>query len=70
MSDLKVFHDPKGRTLTVWFADPAQEYVCEETGEGVVLMKDRDGNVIGFEKLNFSVSDEEGIRIDLETAAA
>ena len=70
MANLKVFHDPKGRTLTVWFSDPSQEYVCEETGEQVVLMKDREGNVIGFEKLNFSVSDADGISIDVETAAA
>ena len=41
MAEVRVFHDPKGQTLTVWFADPAQEYVCEETGEEVVLMKDR-----------------------------
>ena len=43
--------------LTVWFTDRSQEYVCEETGDEVVLMKDRDGHVIGFEKLNFSVPD-------------
>lgn len=70
MAEVKVFHDPKGQTLTVWFADPSQECVCEETGEEVVLMKDRDGRVIGFEKLNFSVSDAEGLRVALETAAA
>jgi uncharacterized protein YuzE len=70
MAEVKVFHDPKGRTLTIWFADPSQEYVCEETGEEVVLMKDREGRVIGFEKLNFSVSDADGLRVALETAAA
>ncbi len=70
MAEVKVFHDPKGQTLTVWFADSAQEYVCEETGDEVVLMKDREGRVIGFEKLNFSVSDADVLRVALETSAA
>ena len=70
MAEVKVFHDPKGQTLTVWFTDPAQEYVCEETGDEVVLMKDGDGRVIGFEKLNFSISDADGLRVALETVAA
>ena len=69
MAEIKVFHDRKGQTLTVWFADPGREYVCEETGEQIVLMKDRDGNVIGLEKLNFQTSDTEVLRVAVETAA-
>jgi hypothetical protein len=38
--------------LTVWFGDPTQESICEEIGDDVVLMKDRRGRVIGFERLN------------------
>ena len=53
MAGVKVFHDRAGNTLTVWFGDPSTEYVCEETGEEVILMKDKAGKVIGFEKLNF-----------------
>jgi hypothetical protein len=30
---------------------PKEEYSCEEAGEGVTLKKDREGRVIGFEKL-------------------
>lgn len=56
MADVKVFYDRPGDTLTVWFGDPKQEYVCEETGDEVVLMKDHAGHVIGFEKLNFSAA--------------
>lgn len=56
MADVKVFHDRTGDTLTVWFGEPEEEYVCEETGDEVVLMKDPSGRVIGFEKLNFSAS--------------
>lgn len=57
MARVKVYYDRQGNTLTVWFDDPQLEYVCEETGDEVVLMKDRSGRVIGFEKLNFSAGD-------------
>ena len=56
MAEVKVFYDQKGNTLTVWFGDPQAEYVCEETGDEVILMKDKSGSVIGFERLNFSVA--------------
>jgi uncharacterized protein YuzE len=56
MARVKVYYDRQGNTLTVWFGDPQQEHVCEETGDEVVLMKDRSGRVIGFEKLNFAVA--------------
>ncbi len=36
MVKVKVFYDQEGNTLTVWFADPQDEYVCEETGDEVV----------------------------------
>jgi uncharacterized protein YuzE len=70
MAEVKVFYDREGQTLTVWFGDPSEEYVCEETGEEVVLMKDRSGRVIGFEKLNYAVSDPESLRVALLTASA
>jgi len=50
---IRLAYDPMGNTLNVWFDDPKKEHVCEETGEEVVLVKDRGGRVIGFEKLNF-----------------
>jgi hypothetical protein len=55
MAEVKIVFDQPGNTLTVWFADRSQEYVCDETGDEVVLIKDRAGHVIGFEKLNFSL---------------
>ena len=56
MARVKVYYDRQGNTLTVWFDDPKGEYVCEETGDEVVLMKDKTGRVIGFEKLNFAAA--------------
>ena len=70
MAQVKVHYDRAGNTLTVWFADPQDEYVCEETGEEVVLMKDRTGRVIGFEKLHFMSADSEAFHVAFETTAA
>jgi uncharacterized protein YuzE len=66
MEQIKIFYDRRGNTLTVWFDDPKNEYVCEETGDEVVLMKDRNGQVIGFEKLNFSLSNQENLQFSFE----
>jgi uncharacterized protein YuzE len=67
MAEVKVYYDRAGNTLTVWFTDPQQEYVSEETGEEVVLMKDKMGHVIGFEKLNFVTASPEPVRVAFET---
>lgn len=55
MEQVKVYYDHKGNTLTVWFGNPKDEYICEETGDEVILMKDKKGRVIGFEKINYSI---------------
>ena len=67
MDQVKVFYDHTGNTLTVWFGNPQDEYICEETGDEVILMKDQQGRVIGFEKLNFSVPAPDELRVELET---
>ncbi len=53
MDKIRVYYDRDGNTLTVWFDDPKKESVCEEAGNDVVLIKDRLGRVIGFERLNY-----------------
>lgn len=70
MAEVKVFYDQAGNTLSVWFGNPQEEYVCEETGEEVILMKDKAGKVIGFEKLNFSSVKSQQLRVAFETLAA
>ncbi len=67
MDPVKLFYDQKGSTLTVWFGNPQDEYVCEETGEEVILIKDKSGRVIGFEKLHFSVPIHERLQVDVES---
>ena len=70
MTQVKVYYDQTGNSLTVWFGEPQQEYVCEETGDEVILMKDRAGKVIGFEKLNFRVPKPSRLQVAFETVAA
>ena len=67
MAQVKVYYDREGNTLTVWFGDPANECVAEETGEEIVLMKDKDGKVVGFEKLNFTAQTADGMKVAFET---
>lgn len=68
MAHIRVIHDPAGETLTVYWEEPRTDQVCEETGEGVILIKDRSTqNVIGFEKLYYRPV-EQARAITLETA--
>ena len=67
MDALKIFYDRTGRTLTVWFGNPQDESVCEETGDEVILIKDGKGRVIGFEKLNYSIPPQEELETTVET---
>ena len=66
MAQVKVFCDRQGNTLTVWFGNPQEEHICEETGDEVILMKDKAGQVIGFEKLNFSLDDSSPLKFGFE----
>ena len=50
---IRFYYDNQGNTLNVWFDDPEKECISEETGEEVILNKDKKGKVIGFEKLNY-----------------
>jgi len=53
METLRVSYDREGNTLSVWFDDPKRKFICEESDDDMVLVKDRDGRVIGFERLNY-----------------
>jgi hypothetical protein len=57
MGKIKIIHDITSQTLTVWIGDPAKESICQETTEEVVLIKDADGKVIGFELLHYRPAD-------------
>ena len=70
MASVRVHLDRVGNTLTVWLGDPSDEYVCEETGDEIILMKARDGTVIGFEKLNYLATNAEGVQVSFDSSAA
>ncbi len=54
MAHIRVIHDPNGETLTVYWAEARADQVCEETGDGVILIKDaKTQEVIGFERLYY-----------------
>ncbi len=68
MEKVKVYYDKEGNTLTVWFGDSSEEYICEETGDEIILMKDKSGNVLGFEKLNYMSQSVKDRNVIFETA--
>ena len=68
MDKVRVYFDRTGNTLTVWFDSPRKEAICEEIGDDVVLLKDQQGRVIGFERLNYLSPDQQdrGIHVPVE----
>jgi hypothetical protein len=68
MEKVRIYFDREGNTLSVWFDDPGKEHVCGESADDVILVKDRRGRVIGFERLNFLTAKqrEQGDGIPLE----
>lgn len=53
MGKVRIVFDREGKSLSVWFDDPNKECVCEESDDDLVLVKDRKGRIIGYERLNF-----------------
>jgi uncharacterized protein YuzE len=52
MEKIRVILNRESNTLDVWFDDPENEFISEETGEEIILKKDKNNKVIGFEKFN------------------
>lgn len=52
----------------MWFDEPSKEHVAEETGDEVILIKDREGRVIGFERLNYTPPPSGPLQVDLVEA--
>ena len=51
MDKVIVYYHKETDTMDIWFGNPEDEYICEEAGEGEILKKDKEGRVIGIEKL-------------------
>ncbi|MFH1247515.1 MAG: DUF2283 domain-containing protein [Candidatus Micrarchaeota archaeon] len=65
MEKIKIIFDKESNTLDIWFDDPKKEWICEETGEELILKKDKQGNIIGIEKLNASHSKHNELPMEL-----
>ncbi|MGB3494512.1 MAG: DUF2283 domain-containing protein [Elainellaceae cyanobacterium] len=65
MDSLKIYYDEVGKTLTVWFDNPDQEYIAEETEDEVILIKNQVGTVIGFERLNYTPVNADNLHVEL-----
>ena len=64
MAGIKIYYDAEGQTMTVWFDDPEKEHVAEETGDEVILIKDKEGRVIGFERLHVTLDAREPFPVE------
>ena len=51
MDKVTVYYHKEMDTMDIWFGNPEDEVMAEEVGEGIILKKDKDGRVIGIEKL-------------------
>jgi uncharacterized protein YuzE len=51
MDKVIVYYHKEMDTMDIWFGNPEDEVISEEAGEGVILKKDKEGRVIGIEKL-------------------
>jgi len=54
MEKIIIRYHKESDTLDIWFGNPMDEYICEEGGEGIIFKKDKEGNIIGIEKLYVS----------------
>jgi hypothetical protein len=65
MERVRVIHDQVGHTLTIWLGDPKQEYASTLTDDEVIVMKDREGRILGFEVLHYHpVSSDPGLSVE------
>jgi len=51
MEKVAIYYSKESDTMDIWFGSPDDEYISEEVGEGLILKKDRQGKIIGVEKL-------------------
>ena len=75
MDKVTIIYSRFANTLDVWWGNPNDEEVAEETGEEIILKKDKDGKVIGFEKLNYLAPErllkaDEPARLPVEVVVA
>ena len=63
MAKINIIHDTIGKTLTVHLDDPKKEYICEMTDDEIILMKDINGKIIGFEIIHLGENPDDDISV-------
>jgi len=63
---VKIIVDPSVNSITVWIGDASQEAVATQLSEDLTLLKDFNGEIIGFEKHFFDAAPGE-LQVQLET---
>lgn len=51
MEKIVIRYHKESDSLDIWFGNPKDEHIFEEVGEGIIFKKDKEGNIIGIEKL-------------------
>jgi len=46
MAKINLTHDNIGKTLTIHFGDPKEEYASELTDDEIIIMKNKSGKII------------------------
>jgi hypothetical protein len=65
MERVRVIHDRVGHTLKIWLGDPKHEYASILTDDEIIVMKDREGRILGFEVLHYHpVSSDTGLSVE------
>lgn len=51
---IRIYIDPYGNTLNMWWGNPKDSFISEEAEKTFdVIVKDKNDNSIGFEKIGF-----------------
>ncbi len=64
MDNLKIDHDQQAKILTIWFDDPKKKFLVDEVEKDLSLIKDKDGKIIGIERLNYLGTKLDGSIVD------
>jgi len=67
MEKIKIIINRESNTLDVWFDDDKKEFICEGAGDEVILKKDKDNRIIGFEKINLFKNKNQDVPVEVLT---
>lgn len=66
---IKIYIDPYGNTLNMWWDDPKKSHISEEAEQSFdVIVKDKKGRPIGLEKIGFFPAEIDPIKYLREKA--